>query len=42
LTLKNTMLRVPYLFITPRRNETKSYWISLNLACGVSEKICRQ
>ncbi|MDR0656347.1 MAG: hypothetical protein LBG22_08555, partial [Treponema sp.] len=36
------MPRVPKPFITPRRNDAKTYQISLNPACGLPEKICRQ
>jgi integrase len=36
------MSRVPQPFITPRRNDAKTYQISLNPACGLPGKICQQ
>ena len=36
------MPRVPKPFITPRRNDAKTYHISLNPVCGLPEKICQQ
>jgi integrase/recombinase XerD len=41
-TLEDAMSRVPKPFITPRRNDAKTYQISLNPACGLPERICRQ
>jgi hypothetical protein len=36
------MPRVPKPFITPKRNDAKTYQISLNPSSGLSEEICRQ
>ncbi|MDR1176937.1 MAG: site-specific integrase [Treponema sp.] len=40
--MENVMPRVPKPFITPRRNDAKTYQISLNPSCGLPERICQQ
>jgi hypothetical protein len=41
-TLENAMPRVPKPFTTPKRNDAKTYQISLNPSSGLPERICRQ
>ncbi|MDR3191883.1 MAG: hypothetical protein LBT87_02330, partial [Treponema sp.] len=41
-TLENLMPRVPKPFITPRRNDAKTYQISLNPSSGLPERICQE
>jgi hypothetical protein len=36
------MPRVPKPFITPRRNDAKTYQISINPSSGLPERVCQQ